>query len=130
TGFLDTNVVQTQRPAETKIADALVAAVVSARDFHGHAGHRNAQVGERDSEVAYLQVALDNNADCRARDLAETVRRRQSEVEQAVQHHGGIEGAQRAAGRAVAAGNRRPDAIVRIVIAIQTVLDRPRAAAD
>ena len=58
--LLDANVPQPHRPAETKIADAFVATVVSARDFHRHARDRNTQVAERNREVADLQIPFDD----------------------------------------------------------------------
>ena len=129
--LLDANVPQAQRPAETKIADAFIATVVSARDFHRHARDRNVQVAERNCEVADLQIAFDYDADRSARGLSVAIGRRQADVEQAIEHHGRIERAQLRIGhRAVARGKRGPDAIVCIVVAVQTVFEHPVAAAD
>src|ERR1051325_5097234 len=61
--LLNPNVPQAHRPAKTKIADALVSTVVSARDFHRHPRHRAAQMGARAGEVANLQIALKNDTD-------------------------------------------------------------------
>ena len=46
--------------SKTKIADAFVAAVVSARDFHRHARDRDIQVGKGNGDVADLELAFDD----------------------------------------------------------------------
>src|SRR2546421_734852 len=48
--LLEANIAQSQRPAETNIADAFVTTVVSASDSHRHARNRNIQISKLNGE--------------------------------------------------------------------------------
>src|SRR5258706_1610239 len=92
--LLESNVVETQRPAEAEIANTLIAAVVGARDIHRHTRHGDVQVSERDREVSDFEVSLDDDRDRGARDLSVAVGSRQPEIEQTIQHHSWVERAE------------------------------------
>src|SRR6185436_15804959 len=102
-------------------------AVVGPHNFHRHSRNRNAQIRERKTEVADLEILLNYHADFYARDLTVFISRRQTNVEQTVEHHGRIESAQVSGCRAVPTPKLRPHTIVWIVVAAETVFENPCA---